>query len=119
MQRGDQRGGGVAVEGASSLLEQLRLGVERGIPVELEQPGLDLHDLLGTAPARALLPQHPIGQVVVPKVRGGDGPERASDLERDLPVELVEVCAHRGVRVRGRAEQLRQSVNTVARSHVR
>ena len=30
MQRRDERGGGVAVEGASSLLQQLRLGVERG-----------------------------------------------------------------------------------------
>ena len=72
VERRHERRRRVAVERAAPLLEELRLRVERRVLVELEQPRLDLHDLLGARLARPLLLEHAIREVVVVQVVAGD-----------------------------------------------
>jgi hypothetical protein len=56
VERGDELRRGLAVEGSAALFEELGLLVEVRVLVELEEAGLDLHDLLGAGlRARALV----------------------------------------------------------------
>ena len=89
VERRDECRGGVGVPRAPALLQELRLRVERRVTVELQQPGLDLEDLLGAGTVRALVFQHVTRPVVVAEVRAGDRAQRANELDRRCLRELL------------------------------
>ena len=83
---GDEGGRGLAVEGPAAPLQQLRLGVEGRVAVQLQQPPLDPGHLLGPRGAAPLLVQHLGGGVVVAQVGRGDGPEVLEQRQRQAQV---------------------------------
>ena len=68
VERGDESRGGVRVPRPPAFLEELRLRVERRVAVELQQPGLDLENLLGARAMRPLVFQDLARTVVVAQV---------------------------------------------------
>src|SRR6266536_2712475 len=105
VERGDELGGGLAVEGAAAPVQQRRLGVERRVAVQAQQLLLDRRDLLRPGRAAPLLREHLAGQVEVAQVVGGNGAEQA-----DQPDGQVDLVRERlGVPL----QQLRQAVDAV------
>ena len=73
----EQLRGGLAVEGAAAMCQQLGLSVERRIGVHREQLAFDVHDLLGAMVPAVLLGQDVIEGVVVAQVVRRDRAEVA------------------------------------------
>src|SRR5205085_4284299 len=94
---------GIGVERGAALLEQLRLGIERGILVQLEESRLDLEHLLGWRPTRLLILNHLARSVVIVQVVARDRTEDPDQLHRCV-LELLAI---------GSRDQLRQSVDAL------
>ena len=102
MEGGEQLRGCLAVEGASTVVEQRRFRVERRVGVHVEQLALEPHDLLGPTVTVPLLGEHLVEGVVVAQVVGGHRAQLAEPCDRHLEVT--------GDRLSIAGEQLREPI---------
>ena len=102
---GDELRGGLAVEGAAAALEQLRLGRQRRVAVELEQLALDLGDLGRARLADELRGEHLVVEVEVAEVVRRD---HAEPLEQRAGQVDAARRARRRARPAGRAGRRRR-----------
>src|SRR5439155_9428619 len=84
VERGDELRRRLAVESPAPPLQEVRLAVQRGVRVQLEEPGLDVHDLLGPGGVGSLMLQDLPGEVVVAQVGGGKGTQGPNQLDRQI-----------------------------------
>jgi hypothetical protein len=105
VQRRQQLGGRLAVEGAAAIGEEARLGDQRRVSVKVEESALEVDHLLRPMVSAALLVEDVTERVVVAQVVRGHGAKAPQGLEREPDV--------RGDRRPVDVEQLRQAILAV------